>query len=59
MFSQSSLLFRDSVRTKHKQPWRTDMNRDTLSDLLGVIAISVTAVLVFSLPSVMPVAMVA
>lgn len=35
------------------------MNRDTLSDLLGVIAISVTAVVVFSLPSVMPIAMAA
>ncbi len=35
------------------------MTRETLSDLLGVIAISVTAVILFSMPSVLPGAMLA
>lgn len=35
------------------------MSRDTLSDLLGVIAISVTAIALFSLPAVMPAALMA
>lgn len=29
------------------------MNRETLSDLLGTIAISVTAIILFSLPSIL------
>jgi|GEM_PF-1288799 len=35
------------------------MTRETLSDLVGVVAISVTAVLLFSLPAIVPPVMVA
>lgn len=35
------------------------MSRDTLSDLLGVVAISVTAIVLFSMPTIMPVVLAA
>lgn len=38
-----------------KQTVETVMNRETLSDLVGAVAISVTAILLFSLPSVAPI----
>ena len=48
------------MRTNEKQtPEELEMNRDTLSDLVGALAISVTAVILFSLPSVAPILTVA